>query len=166
MLTGVLDTEMVIGLAKGGVFQLLASIYAPLYVPAAVTQEVLKGGVGRAGTSELAQAIGSWVTEVTPPPRVVQRFASPRSLADRQVLAVAHEQRPDHVLSGDHRLYQVATRHGFTCLRATEVVVLFKLQGSIADAKSVLDRMIHQGYGIRRDRYEQALLAVGEATTP
>ena len=33
MLRGVLDANMVIGLVKGGVFNLLPSLYAPLYIP-------------------------------------------------------------------------------------------------------------------------------------
>jgi hypothetical protein len=58
MPSGVLDANMVIGLAKGGVFNLLASLYAPLFVPPAVIQEITVQGQGRAGVTELQQALG------------------------------------------------------------------------------------------------------------
>jgi predicted nucleic acid-binding protein len=167
LFSGVLDTEMVIGLAKGGVFHLLSSLCAPLYVPSAVAQEVMRGGPGRAGVSELTQALGVWIIEVTADPQVVAQFSAPRSHADRAVLAVAQEQAPlDYVLSGDKQLCQIATARGFACLRTTDVVVLLKAVGLLPEVKAVLDRMQHHGYGISADRYEQALRAAGEWPAP
>lgn len=55
-LKGVLDANMVIGLVKGGVFHLLPSLYAPLYIPTGVQQEVLTVQ-GRPGEKELALAL-------------------------------------------------------------------------------------------------------------
>jgi predicted nucleic acid-binding protein len=63
MLAGVVDTNMVIGLSKGDVFDRLARIYAPLYIPAAVSQEVIQQGQGRAGVTELSTALGAWITD-------------------------------------------------------------------------------------------------------
>jgi hypothetical protein len=40
-LAAVLDANMVIGLAKGGIFDLLASLYMPLCIPSPVTQAVI-----------------------------------------------------------------------------------------------------------------------------
>jgi predicted nucleic acid-binding protein len=165
-LSGVLDAEIVIGLAKGGVFDLLAAVYAPLYVPIAVRREVITGR-GLAGEAELTRALGHWIREVAPPPPIP--VLSPAlSAADHEVLAVARDpaRAIDHVLSGDRVLHRVATDLGLTCLRATEAVVLFKQCGLATDVKAVLDRMQQAGYGIDAARYQAALQAAGEAPTP
>jgi predicted nucleic acid-binding protein len=163
MLAGVLDANIVIGLAKGGVFDHLAAIYAPLYIPSAVTQEVIGQGQGRAGVQELTQALGGWVIEITPDPQRVQTFAaSLRSVADRQVLAVAQEQRVDHVLTTDGRLIQEARRYGLTCLDAPELLVLLKRRGLIPAVRVVLDQMRQQGFGITNAVYHDTLRAAGE----
>jgi predicted nucleic acid-binding protein len=165
-LTAVLDANMVIGLAKGGVFDLLASVYAPLYIPAAVTQEVIGQGQGRAGAAELARALGGWITEVTPTPHSLQPFrATLRSRADRQVIAVAQAHAVDHLLTNDGRLAQVARRQGFRCLEVPEVVLLLKRRKLLSQVKSPLDRMLQQGFGIADAVYEQTLRAAGEWPT-
>src|ERR1044071_4366873 len=107
-LTGVLDASVIIGLAKGGVFQHLAALYRPLYVPRAVSAEVVAHGQSRAGAAELAQALGVWITEVVPDPATLQPFSTLRSLADREVLAVAHDPAlsVDHILSDDDHLFR------------------------------------------------------------
>jgi predicted nucleic acid-binding protein len=160
-LKGVLDAMMVIGLAKGGIFDRLVSVYAPLYVPTTVKQEVITGR-GLAGESELTQALGVWITEVTPAPHLVLPFSQILSLADREVLAVALAEGVDHVLTDDADVQREAGRYGLTWLRTTEVVVLLKRCGHVSDVKSVLDRMRQQGFGIDDTLYKQTLRAAGE----
>jgi predicted nucleic acid-binding protein len=167
VLSAVIDAESVIGLSKGGVFHLLPSVFSPLYVPTAVVHEVLRGGPNRAGVAELSQALGNWLTEVTPDPVRVAQFATPRSLADREVLAVAHERAPiDHVLTSDSTLNRIASGFGFHCLTAVEVVVVLKRCQVIAEVKPVLDLMQQSGYGIDSRRYQDALRLAGEARSP
>jgi uncharacterized protein len=162
MLSGVADSNTVIGLAKGGVFGLLAQVFAPLYVPPAVMYEVVVQGHGRPGAAELAQAAGRWVTEDPVDPPMLQQLPTTLDPADREVLAVAKRRAVDHVLTEDHQLRQQATRHGLTCLLASEVVVLFKREGLIPAARPVLDQMRAQGFGIDPLAYQQALQAAGE----
>jgi predicted nucleic acid-binding protein len=162
MLTGVLDANAIIGLAKGGIFHVVASLYAPLYVPTSVKQEVAGQGRGRAGVSELTQALGLWITEVTPDPHAMQQFSFVRSIADREVLAVALQKKVDHILSDDGPLRRHANRSGLKCLQVPQVVVLMKHQALLADVKAVLDRMREHGYGIADVFYREALRAAGE----
>lgn len=161
-MTGVLDTNTVIGLAKGGVFDLLASVYSPLYVPPAVVREVVAQGQGRAGTSELQQALGAWITDAAPDPQTVQQFSAVREEADRQVLALAQDQAADHVLSSDAGLIRQAMGAGMTCLQVPDVVLLLKRRGLIPAVRPVLDQMRHRGFGIEEGLYQQTLAAAGE----
>jgi predicted nucleic acid-binding protein len=160
MWTGVLDANAIIGLVKGGVFALLALLYRSLYVPRAVREEII--GQGRTGETELAQALGVWITEVVPSHATLQQFPLTLSLADRQVLAVAVEQGADHVITGDDRVIRQASALGLTWIRATDVVVLLKREGHLSEVKSVLDRMRQASFGIDDPLYQQALAAAGE----
>jgi uncharacterized protein len=163
-LTGVLDAAVVIGLAKGDVFPLLSSLYTSLSIPTAVCQEIITHGQGRAGAGELSQALGVWITEVTLDPNQIQPFSSTLSPADREILAVALTLSPpvDHVLADDHALLREASRHGLTCLRTPDVVLLMKRQGLVSAVQPVLDRMRQRGYGIALNLYRKTLQAAGE----
>src|SRR5437016_1836504 len=141
MPSGVLDANEVIGLSKGGVFQHLAALYAPLYVPADVRREVIEEGHGRPGAAELAGALGAWIVEVTPDPATVAAFAALPSLGDREVIAVAVANSVDHVLSEDLAVAREARLLCLTCLASAQVVVVMKSQGCIPAVKSVLNRM-------------------------
>jgi predicted nucleic acid-binding protein len=162
ILTGVLDASGTIGLAKGGVFDWIVCLYAPLYVPAAVCLEVIGQGGGRAGSVELTQALGGWVTEVAPTPTALQQFATLHSRADREVLALALDYRADHILSDDDLLCRKAQHHGLACPGTPLVVVLLKRKGEIPAVKPVLDQMRQKGFGIADLLYQQALQAAGE----
>ncbi len=90
------------------------------------------------------------------------------SLADREILAVAADPAMsiDHILTGDDQIYQVGERRGYTCLAVTDLVVFLKAQGLVADVKSVLDRMISNGFGVDDETYEQTLRIEGEWPGP
>lgn len=161
-LTGVLDANAVIGLSHGRVFDQLCSLYSPLYIPPAVVQEVITQGSGLAGAEELRRALGIWVIETAPSLQSIQPFATLRSEADREVLAVAHERGADHILTSDAQLARLASRHRLTCLPATLVVVLLKEHRLVNEVGPVLDRMRSRGFGIDGPAYERALRAAGE----
>jgi hypothetical protein len=72
LLTGVLDANVAIGLAKGEVFDRLASLYQTLCLAPAVKSEVISQGQGLAGAAELAKALGLWVIEFPPDPKTLQ----------------------------------------------------------------------------------------------
>jgi predicted nucleic acid-binding protein len=166
-LVGVIDASMVIGLAKGNVLDLLQYLYQPLYVTTDVREEVITES-DLPGAAELTQALGRWITEITPDPSGVQMVSASLSPADRGVLAVAIDpaRAIDHVLTGDAQLYREAERQGRVSLSVTDVVVFLKQEGLITDVKSVLDRMRQHGFGVDDDTYEQTLRIEGEWLTP
>lgn len=160
-LTAVLDASGIIGLAKGGVFQHLAALYEPLWVPSSVTQEVTSSGPVLAGATELLAGLGSWITErAVPGP--LPALAAPLSTADREVLALALSAGVDHILSNDRVVCREAEARGLTCLRPPLVVVFLRQEGIIPAVRPVLDQMRQQGFGITDALYQQALAAVGE----
>jgi uncharacterized protein len=147
-LVAVLDTAAIIGLAKGEVFSLVGDLYASVSVPPGVIEEVLVKGQGRPAVPELEQALGLWITEVAPEPHRLARFPATLSPADRGVLALVEMLTADHILSSDEALIREAGHRGLTCLRLTDLLLLFKHQGLVPAIRPVLDRMIEQVYGI------------------
>jgi predicted nucleic acid-binding protein len=164
LLAAVTDSTSIIGLSKGGVFNLLASLYDPLYVPRAVRREIIDRGRGRAGSTELQQALGQWITEVVPTAASRRPYRGLRSVADRQVLAVAHDPSYaiDHMLTDDDGLVGRVVRAELVCLRTPDVVVLLKRQGLIPEVRAVLDQMLQEGFGIDTALYEKALRVAAE----
>lgn len=160
------DANAVIGLAKGGVFHLLAQRYGVLYVPPSVTAEVVGKGAGRPGASELAHALGNWVQEVAPAASAGGPVSPGLSAADRELLAIAREKGVDHLLSSDDGVYREAMRLGMICLSTLEVVVHLKRHGLIPHVRPVLDAMLKAGHGVPPALYEQVLRSVGEWPTP
>jgi predicted nucleic acid-binding protein len=166
MPSSVVDANGAIGLSKGGVFHLLASLYDAVYVSPGVVSEVIAQGQGLSGSSELSQALGVWVTEVTPDPTLVPHLSPSLRAVDREVLAIAHEQKVDHIVSSDRHIRREARRLGIRCHTVTEILLVLKAAGLLPAICPVLDTMRQNGFGIDDAAYEQALLAAGEARAP
>jgi predicted nucleic acid-binding protein len=164
--TVVVDANSVIGLAKGQVFALLPRLFAAISVPSEVAREVIQREQGRPGSGELAVALGSWASEMTPDPALIASFAASLSLADREVLAVAQGTRGATILTDDRGLRREAGRHQLPCAGLAEVVVMMKLQGLIPAVNPVLDSLRQAQYGVAATVYEQALRAAGEWPHP
>jgi predicted nucleic acid-binding protein len=167
--TGILDSNVTVGLAMVQVFDRLSDLYECLYIVPAVKTEVITWGRGRAGGPELEQALGKWVIETVPDSKDVEglwMLSINLSTADQQVLAAALAHGVIHVLSDDRPLRQEASRRGYICLGAVEVVVLLKRRGLIPEARPVLDRLRKGGYGIAEGVYWNAVKAAGEWPAP
>ncbi len=162
MLAGVLDANVIIGFAKGGVFELLQELYQPLFVPSSVVAEVICAGQGLPGAAELEAGLLTWIDEAKPQSSSRQRFLTLPDASDVDVLTIATEKRVDHVLSSDAGVYRLASLHGLTCLQATDILILLKQVGIIPAVSPILDRMRVAGFGIDQPLYIQAILAAGE----
>jgi predicted nucleic acid-binding protein len=162
MLSAVLDANVIIGLAKGGLFPLLRSIYTPIFVPEAVVAEVIQPGTPLDGALELSLALHDWVIPVTPAMSAPISASSSLSFADLEAIAAVLENAASHLLTGDERLRRAAADHGIICLGTTEITVLLKMYGLVSEVKPVLDQMRSRGFGIDDTLYHQALAAAGE----
>lgn len=163
-MTGVLDSNFVIGLCKGDCFIFLCDVFSSLYVPSSVRIELIDQGKGRAGEAELRDALGKMdITEIYANPQIKQLFRHTLEDADREVLAVGKEKNVDYLLTDDEELKTEALMSGLSTMGVCEFILILKNMGRITAVKPILKQMNKRGYGIERTVYEQTVLEAGES---
>lgn len=158
----VLDANAVIGLAKGECLDQVRALFREVLIPPAVRQEVVEEGRGRAGASELQEALADWIREEVPSAPVPGGGAPGLSAGDHEVVGLALEQA-GVLVSDDAVLKREADRLGIPTLGTVQTVVLMKQQGLLPAVKPVLDLMQARGYHIDPDLFAGALALAGEA---
>lgn len=63
----VLDSNAVIGLAKGECLELIRALFQQVLIPTVVRREVIEEGAGRPGSRELLEALGAWAAAASAP---------------------------------------------------------------------------------------------------
>ncbi len=159
----VLDSNAVIGLSKGAVFELLPQLFSQVLVAPATYEEVVTNGQGRAGVAELAAAAGAWVAVKDPSLQSRSEFGAVQNQRDREVLALAYETQPDFLVTGDEEMIRFATARGLRVMSLLELLQAAKRMGIISALRPVLDAMLAQGFGIPQADFEQALREAGES---
>ena len=158
----ILDSNVVIGLAKGECFESLRVLFEQVWVSPGVRREIVEEGGGRPGCRELQAGLGVWIQERTPSgqPGSVETPAMTRE--DREVLGLAAE-LSGILVTDDFVLRREGERLGLIVLGAVEIAVLLKQRGILSVVKPVLDLMQARAYHIEPTIYAQALRLVGEA---
>ena len=160
----VLDANAIIGLAKGGVFELLPRLFQQSIVTPEVVEEVASDELleaGYLGAEELRQALAEvppWVRQQTPATSTLDAFSEVRDLEDRSVIALAYEAKADWLITDDDRLRRVAYGRGVPVLFVAEVLGMAKKQGLLAEVRPVMDRMRSYGFGVALDLYRRVAI--------
>lgn len=165
-MTAVVDSNTLIGLAKGGVFNLLHDLFGDVRIPPAVWNEVVEDGAGLPGATETQAARGDWLA-VLAAPSAPASLVLPSSLdaADRDVVLLAEAIRASYVVTDDRVARRFATSRGLTPTHTAEVILIAKHLGLIASCQAVMDDMRTNGFGIRESVYQGVLRQAGELTT-
>jgi predicted nucleic acid-binding protein len=158
----VLDSNVVIGLAKGECFELLHVLFERVWISAGVRREIVEEGVGRPGCSELKSGVDVWIQERSPSARHGGETAPAMTQEDREVLDLAVE-LSGLLLTDDLVLKREGERLGLVVLGAVDIVALLKQRGILPAVKPVLDLMQARDYRIEPSLYNQALRLAGEA---
>lgn len=161
----VLDTNAIIGLAKGECLERLRDVFPEVVVPPAVLREVMEHGRGRAGARELQASLGHWIQEKAPASLAVSTPSAALSDGDVEILSLAMEQA-GVLITDDAVLRREATRLGITTLGTVDTVLLLKQEGVIEAVAPVLNLMRLRGYGLVPALYQEALRLAGEPEPP
>ena len=135
----VVNTTPIIALSLIGELDLLRSLYDQVVVPSAVEAEVLAGGRGGIGSSELREA--SWLRVVSlQDPRRAELLVD-LDRGEAEVLALAQELHADLVIM-DERLARLhAKRLGLTLTGTLGVLLRAKQLGHVRAVAPLIDRL-------------------------
>jgi predicted nucleic acid-binding protein len=139
----VVNTTPIIALSLIGELDLLRSLYDQVVVPSAVEAEVLAGGRGRIGSSELREA--SWLRVVSlQDPRRAELLVD-LDQGEAEVLALAQELHADLVII-DERLARLhAKRLGLTLTGTLGVLLKAKQLGHVNAVAPLIGRLRQGG---------------------
>ena len=153
----IVDSNGAIGLAKAGCFSFLPAVFDVLLVPPAVVREV----TDPISAPQLKAALADWLTCAASSKAMgrVPDFGGP---ADREALALALDNSPCVILTGDRQLIGKARQLGVLCVNPPLFVQSLAEAGLIPAAKPYLDQMIRRGFGIPIELYTKMLTALGE----
>lgn len=161
----VVDSNALIGLAKGQAIHVLGDLFQSVHLPQSIYDEVAVQGVGRPGADELAAAKGGWA-QIEPNPTVTEpEVRMMRGANDRHVVQLAADLKADLVISDDAEVRKVATALGLTVIATADVVGLARRRGLVSSCKTILDAMIAAQFGIEQSVYDRVLQAADEPTT-
>jgi len=155
------DASPLIAFAILGELRLLSRIFADLYIPQAVFDEICVPG--KPHCEELRTFSGNRV-------RAVQNVVAVRlltnqlDLGEAEAIVLALENGIDNVLVDDPRGRQVARANGLYPVGTIGVLLQAKGAGHIPEVKSSLDTLIANRYRIGRGLYEEALRLADEPT--
>ncbi len=158
----VLDSNAVIGLSKGAVFELLPRFCSQVLVAPAVYEEVVTNGQGRAGAGELRAAAGDWVSVTDPSLQSRAEFGAVQNRRDREILALAYETRPHFLVTGDEEMCQFAAERGLPVMSLLELLLAAKQIGVLPALRPVVDAMLSQEFSFPHGDLERALHQAGE----
>jgi predicted nucleic acid-binding protein len=158
-MTGVLDANGIIGLAKsGGCFAFVGNLFDQVLVPPAVVAEVQD----EVSVPELQSALASWLVEATPTLESTLQVEDVHPEADRQVLALALDSSPSTIITGDRGVARRAAQLGISTIDAPRIDGVLTEVRLVNEARPFLDAMRAQGFGIPDHQYDDILRSLGE----
>jgi predicted nucleic acid-binding protein len=156
----VVNTTPIIALSLVGELDLLRSLYDQIVVPSAVEAEVLAGGRGGIGSSELREA--SWLRVVSlQDPRRAELLVD-LDRGEAEVLALAQELHADLVII-DERLARLhAKRLGLTLTGTLGVLLKAKQLGHVKAVAPLIGRLRQGGIHLSEVVVTEVLMLADE----
>jgi predicted nucleic acid-binding protein len=166
-MAAVVDSAPIILLSGIGQFHLLRERFVEILITPQIEREVVREGQGRAGQSELQDALTAGWARLSPVPdqTLVARLWRPTlSPADTEVLASAVENGRATVVTDDASLRRACLEEQLPLAGTVGLLVRARLDGKIHALKPLLDQLIAEGFRLdpRGDVYRDALARVGE----
>lgn len=159
----VADSNVLIGLAKGGILDVLRDLHGEVRIGSAVWEEVVVRGHGRPGAAEVqAAADAGWLVVDVPDPGAPS-LGNLKTAADREGVQLAYGLGV-RLLTDDPAMRREAQVLGVPLARTLDVVVLARRLGLIASCQAVLDRMRASQFGFSDADHDEALRLSGECS--
>ena len=156
----IVNSSPLIHLARIGHLDLLVKAGAEIWIPNAVTAEILAGPIGDAAQALIASGWGIRVEPSFIPNTVLEWGLGPGETA---VIAIGTESRDVTLILDDGRARTCARVHGLNVFGTLGLILRAKRQGRIPSAAAVLRALLAQGFYLDDKVISEALAnTVGE----
>lgn len=157
----VCDSTVLIGLAKIDKIGLLKQIFTDVYMPEAVFNEVVGGGIERPGSKEIDDA--DWIkTVAVKDKRTVQMLIAEIGRGEAETLVLGKELNADWLIIDDGRARAAATSAGFKIIGLAGILLLAKDLGFISSVKPLLDELRSKDFRLSERIYREIIKKAGE----
>ena len=157
----VIDSSVLIALARIGQLGLLHVPTDVIHIPDAVFVEVVEKGAGRPGSTDLARA--DWVLrQSVRDVAAVDRQCTRLGRGESEAIVLAKELNADFLVIDDAAARHVAEAGGQRVVGLPGWLVFLKERGRVAAVKPLLDEMLASGFYLDKQRYQSILRGVGE----
>lgn len=152
------DASPCIALARIEQLALLPTLFDEVLVPYGVVGELMSGG-----RSDTAWSIINYDRViVVPVHRLMASMPSGLSQADREVITLAMERRPNAVVIDDRTASRFATQLGLRVVGTLGVIAAARRRGVIDAARPFFARIVANGFHVRRELLDGILEELGE----
>jgi predicted nucleic acid-binding protein len=149
-----------IALSMVGQLDLLRKLYRRVIVPEAVVREVVSGGLGRIGASQIADAEWLERSDLAIPEPLLALELGPGEAA---VLATGYRLQAQLVLIDERRARRIAEQaYGLRVKGSAGILISAKRAGLVSVVVPHLNQMVRQGYFLSRRLLERAAAEAGE----
>jgi len=156
----VVDSTPIIALALVGRLDLLQQLYGQIVIPPAVQREVLAGGPGAAGRTELDQA--TWIRVAPLQDARRAEMLSDLDLGEAEVIALAQELDADVVIIDERLARRHTKRLGLALTGTLGVLLRAKRTGLISSIAPLIEQLLQGGIHLGDSVIKEALRLAGE----
>ncbi|MEM7129149.1 MAG: DUF3368 domain-containing protein [Chloroflexota bacterium] len=155
------DATPLIALAQIELLHFLSDLFAKVYVPRAVYEEITFHGTDRPGARIIGQAEWIVVEEVAERSRV-EYLLTQMDIGEAEAIVLAEEIQAELVLLDERKGRAVAQRLGLVIIGTAGLLLLLKEQGKIAQIRPFLDKLRMLNFRLSDNVYHQVISQAGE----
>jgi len=156
-----IDSSCLIGLVHINLFETLKEIFAEIYVPFAVYDEVAIKGKGRIGSNDVALAVKyGWLKQTNVQDvMVVKALTTTLSQGEAEVIILVKELGLDYALIDEKMGRNIAALMNVETIGVLGVLNIAASAGFLIDKKWAVDRLRQVGFRISDHLYNMILSA-------
>ena len=153
----VADSSCLIGLAQIRMFKLLKEVFAEVYIPRAVYEEVVVKGRGEVGSAETESAVkDGWISVKTVDDEIaVSALATNLGKGESEVIILCKESGFDYALIDERTAREKAALMGVNTMGILGIMDLAVEMGFAINKKKLVDQLKEVGFRISDKLYKR-----------
>lgn len=157
----VVNSTVIIGLAKINRLDILKSLFEEVYISQSVYEEIISGGKGKYGVIEIKQS--DWIET-----KKVKNILAVRNLeldldrGESETIVLAEELCVDYVILDDERARDAARCLNLEVIGTIGLLVRAKKKGLVKKVKPLLDELRNKKFWFSEDLYIEILKVAEE----